>query len=59
MFITEETLFLILIVGRSVVTGTMTHSVGGEKGADVSCGWGEIPYYHAVISASGITDITK
>lgn len=49
-------MFLILLVRRSVITGTMTYSVGGEKGADVSGSWGEIPYYHGVVSASGRTD---
>lgn len=47
------------LVRRSVITGTMIKSVGGENGADVSGGLGEIPYYHDVISASGITDFTK
>ena len=42
IFVTEETLLLISIVRRSVITGTVTHGVGGENRAHMSCGWGEI-----------------
>lgn len=57
IFIAEGTFFLILMVRRSVMTETVTHSVGGENVTDVSCGSDEIPYYHVVIPETGITEI--